>query len=788
MFRRGVIAVLRRMRSPRSRRAALALALIASGLFVVRAVARPAPLLAHVPGSRAVWDAEGRLLRITLASDEQYRLITPLGAISPQLVEATLLHEDRWFRWHPGVNPVALLRATVTTLSGDRRVGGSTITMQVARRLHHLPTRTVRGKLLQIARALQIELLHSKDEILEAYLNLVPCGNNVEGFGAAALIDFGRPASTLALPEALALAVIPQSPLRRAPRPENAALQQARMTLFRRWLKRHPGARADEPVIQLPLAVRGLDELPFGAPHYAESVLAENPGASDLRGTLDPAAQRIVERHLRGYVARERRNGIRNAAALLVDHRTMAVKALVGSADYGDVSISGQVNGAAAKRSPGSALKPFVYALGFDQGVIHPRTMLKDTPTAFAAWTPENFDGRFVGPISARDALVRSRNIPALAVAAKLSRPSFYQLLESAGIARMQSEDHYGLSPVLGGLEVTMEELVGLYAMLANHGLHRPLRKLQSEPQRPGVRLISDEAAFLTLDILRGNPRPDRFAEVDQGSAPPVYWKTGTSFGFRDAWAVGIFGPYVMAVWVGEFGGAGSPAFVGIQAAAPLFFEIADALRARSPEGPRAFAWRPAVPGHLTRVEVCAVSGELPGPHCHHRTRTWFIPGTSPIDVCRIHREVLIDDATGMRACAQSGGGTRNEVMEVWPSDMLRLFALAGMPRREPPRLDPRCGDDGRSRGAPPTITSPLRGVTYTVDPTAPDRNQLPLTAVSDGDAREIYWFIDERYAGKARRGHPLLYAPAPGLHVVRAVDDLGRSDVRDLRVDTLPR
>ena len=204
-------------------------------------------------------------------------------------------------------------------------------------------------------------------------------------------------------------------------------------------------------------------------------------------------------------------------------------------------------------------------------------------------------------------------------------------------------------------------------------------------------------------------------------------------------------------------------------------------LLARTPEG---YRFAPAVPKRLARVEVCAVSGGLPGPHCHQLLKTWFIPGVSPIEVCPVHREVVIDDRTGMRACAASGSASHGEVMEVWPSDMLRLFAMAGMPRREPPPVDPRCPGDGSGRGLPPRITSPLRGVTYTLEPGKSERNQLALAATTDGDSREVYWFVDDRYLGKSRRAHSLLYSPTPGVHVVRAVDDLGRSDTRDLKVD----
>jgi penicillin-binding protein 1C len=519
------------------------------------------------------------------------------------------------------------------------------------------------------------------------------------------------------------------------------------------------------------------------------------------RTTLDAGLQRLVERHLRGYVARQRRNGIRNAAALLVDARTVAVRALVGSANFFDDGIAGQVNGTRARRSPGSALKPFAYALGLDQGVIHPATMLRDVPTAFAAYSPENFDGRFVGPLSAKDALVRSRNVPALSVAARLSRPTLFDLLRTAGVDLPFPEQHYGLGLVLGTGEVTMEELAVLYAALANRGVARPLIWSEEQDQArarrrarlptplldaapDAVRLFSEESAFLILDMLADNPRPAaRLAATAQPHPVSVSWKTGTSWGFRDAWSVGIFGPFVLAVWVGDFSGAGDPAYVGAQAAAPLFFEIVDSIVAQRPS---LDTRRPTAPRGVRRVEVCALSGGLPTAHCPHRRSSWFIPGRSPIEACTIHRSVALD-AQGHRTCALGPARVREEVFEVWPSDLTKLFAAAGLPRRTLPNAAPGCDDVEAPRGAAPRITSPLGGVTYTLRPDHREGDTVALQAVTDGDAAGVYWFADQAFLGRSARGSTFFWKPGrAGAFTVRAVDDLGRADARTVAVEVL--
>ena len=385
-------------------------------------------------------------------------------------------------------------------------------------------------------------------------------------------------------------------------------------------------------------------------------------------------------------VAANQARGIHNAAAMLVDTRTMEVLAQVGSADFASASIDGQVDGTRSARSPGSTLKPFVYALALDQGLIHPLTMLQDAPRSFGAFDPENFDREFVGPIKATDALARSRNIPAVTLASELHGTTLYGFLKKAGVNLPHDEKFYGLALPLGGAEVTMEDLVRMYALLANGGELRPLRRTLAEKStEPAERLVSREAAFLTLEMLGQIPRPgmSTIAESD-----PIFWKTGTSQGFHDAWSVAVFDHYVLAVWVGNFDGKSNPAFVGRSCAAPLLFQVVDAMRATG----RARARRTT----RRRTRICAGwnSARSPAnsrpPPAAHRVTGWFIPGVSPISECEIHREILIDDATGLRV--NSDDGTRKlhrEVYEFWPSDLLALFAQAGLPRRTPPPFLP---------------------------------------------------------------------------------------------------
>ena len=760
--------------------------MVALGLLAALVAVRiwpHAPLSARIPTSTAVWSADGALLRVTLTADEQYRMWVPLADVSPTLTDAFLLKEDRWFFWHPGVNPAALVRAMAATYVDDNRQGGSTITMQLARLVYGLNTRSPSGKAKQIAAAMWLELRYSKRQILEAYLNAVPFGGNIQGVAAASRLYFGKPPDRLNLAEAITLAVIPQRPASRAGGPTSTRhLLAARARLGEQWLAAHGNAADDRRLIALPIVAQRAFSMPRQAPHFVDALLSSRRTATArIDTTLDSQLQQLVELQVSRYLAGLADVGVHNATALLVDTRDTSVKAWVGSADYWNEDIDGQVNGVLARRSPGSALKPFIYGLAFDQGIIHPQTVLRDAPTAFGPFSPENFDGAFFGPVTAQDALIRSRNVPAVWVTTQLSQPTLYDFLRTAGVRRLKPESFYGLALALGGGEISMEELAELYAMLANDGVLHRLRVDRTATQDEGVRLLSPEASFMTLDVLRRNPRPDGDGMVPARTRWPVAWKTGTSWGFRDAWSAGIVGPYVLVVWVGNFDGRGNPAFIGVDAAAPLFFRIADALNlARADEAPAASV----PPAGVARIAVCTGSGDLPNAACPHTVDTWYIPGRSPIRVSQLHRAVAIDAQTGGAVCPPYPASTRFEVFEFWTSDMLELFRDAGMPRRMPPPL-PDCA--AADHADAPRISSPLRNVSYALGRSKSD--QITLDAGVSADVRRVFWFDGRALIGaRSVSDGALSWRPeTPGVHLIRVVDDHGRSAERDVDIQFTP-
>jgi penicillin-binding protein 1C len=748
-------------------------------------------ILKDVSFSMVYLDRTGKLVNIFLTADDKYRIRTKLGNFPPKLIEAVLLQEDKYFYGHFGINPGAMIRAGWETyIKKSRRMGASTITMQLARLRYGLHTRNLPGKIVQIFHALFLEICLTKQEILEAYLNLAPCGGNIEGFSAAAWYYFGKDLKNLTQGELLTLVVIPQNPAKRSPlnRRVPEELIQARRNLYDAWVIQHP----EDAILNTEMDMQPflINRYPRRVRHFTEylNTLPFTAGGSNdvsiertRRTAIDLSAQDICERELEAFLVRNRNWGIKNGSILLLDHTTMEVLAAVGSADYYDDIIQGQVNGTASKRSPGSTLKPFIYALALEQGIIHPEKTLKDTPVGFSEYTPDNFKGEFKGPVKAWYALVDSRNIPAVQLARAIHNPDLYDFLKKAGISDLKEKDHYGLSVVLGSADVTMMELVSLYAILPNGGVKKELRFFVdsnnpapangSDGENPV--LLSPEAAAITLRMLERNPPPDAIRPRSARSVPAAY-KTGTSIGFKDAWSVAIFDRFVLCVWLGNFSGEGNNVFIGRLTATPLQFSIIDALLAELPQS-RLLPPRSMPPG-VSMVKVCSVSGDIPGEDCPQTVETWFIPGVSPINRCHIHRRVNIDTRTGYRTDETEGPLIRSEVREFWPTDLLDIFAQAGLPRFSPPPYPPnRENRSGQTGGFPPFIISPLSNTTYVLQKRS-RFNQLVLLAGADQDERELFWFANTMFLGRAKPNERFIWDPEPGAWDLSVVDSRGRS------------
>lgn len=522
------------------------------------------PVLAVDTGAE-VLARDGRALRVWTVADGRWRLATDAGRVDPLYLAMLVGYEDRRFATHPGVDWRALARATWQAATTGRVVsGGSTLTMQVARLLEDSGTGQWQGKWRQIRLALALERRLSKPEILSMYLHLAPFGGNVEGVRAASLAWFGREPGRLTPAQAALLVALPQSPTARRPDRHPDAAAQGRARVLARALDAglidrdtHDAALA-EP---LPAARAPFPRL---APHLADRLRAAHPNRLRIETTLDADLQARLERLAADAVARQ---GDRMQVAMIVaDHRSGDILASVGSAGYDNDARQGFVDMTQALRSPGSTLKPLVYALAFDQGLAHPETLIEDRPTAFGRYAPQNFDRQFRGTVRVKEALQLSLNIPVVALTEALGPERLMQGMRRAGArAVLPGNGVAGLAVALGGVGVSLEHLAGVYAALARGGVGRPLSALPGD-RAEGERLVSQVAAWQVGHVLAGLAPP--------GGAPPgkVAWKTGTSYGHRDAWALGWDGRHVAGVWMGRADGTPVPGAFGGDLAAPVLF------------------------------------------------------------------------------------------------------------------------------------------------------------------------------------------------------------------------
>jgi len=561
-----------------------------------------APLGRHLETSHVVIDRDGRLLRAYATTEGRWRLPATAKDVDPRFLKLLFAYEDKRFYKHHGADAMALARAALQFVtSGHILSGGSTITMQVARLLEPREHRSLSAKLRQIARALEIERALNKQQILALYLTLAPYGGNLEGIRAASLAYFGKEPRHLSLAEAALLVALPQSPELRRPDRFPAIARAARDRVLDRAAAAGVVPRDEIARAKAASVPHERKPLPVLAPHAADQVVAAEPDRRLHRLTIDAGLQKSLQE-----LARERAHALGpqiSVAILAVDNETGEVRARVGSADYFDERRAGQVDMTQALRSPGSTLKPFIYGLAFEDGLLHPETLIDDKPARYGSYTPENFDLSFQGTVTVRRALQMSLNVPAIAVLGQVGVSRLSARLTQAGAALVLPKGEApGLAMGLGGVGVRLSDLTMLYTGLARMGSALPLIERESEIAQNPRRLLDPVAAWYVGNILIGAPPPD--------NAMPgrIAFKTGTSYGYRDAWAVGFDGRMTIGVWVGRADGAPAPGLYGRGMAAPILF---DAF-ARSGSAPAPLA-------HAPKGTVFATNARLPPPLQHFR-------------------------------------------------------------------------------------------------------------------------------------------------------------------------
>ena len=578
----------------------------------------PAPLGRDLEVSTLVLDRNGKLLRAYLTSEGRWRLPATRDQVDPRYLDALLTYEDKRFYHHRGVDPLAMTRAAFQLVTHGRIVsGGSTLTMQVARLLEPRQERSLDAKLLQAVRALQLEQALSKDEILSLYLALAPYGGNLEGIRAASLAYFSKEARRLTLGEAALLVALPQSPEFRRPDRFPAAAKPARDRVLDRIASHGLFSNAEIERAKKEPVPRARNPMPLLAPHAADQAASASPTQRVLRLTIDGGLQRTLE-----TLAYDRAVALGppsiSVAIVVVDNATGEVLARVASPDYFDERRAGQVDLTEAVRSPGSALKPFIYGLGFEDGLIHPETLIEDRPIRYGGYHPENFDLTFQGTVTVRRALQQSLNVPAVAVLQEVGPSRLIARLAQAGVPLVlpKREVAPGLALGLGGVGVRLTDLTMLYAGLARQGTVAPLVERFGSPPSPPKRLIEPVAAWYVASVLIGTPPPENAA------GGRIAFKTGTSYGYRDAWAVGFDGKRTIGVWAGRPDGAPVPGLAGRVTAAPILFDAFARLGQQFeplPPAPKGvlIASTAKLPPPLQRFASREAAGEAMAPKVH---------------------------------------------------------------------------------------------------------------------------------------------------------------------------
>ncbi|MDB5813681.1 MAG: penicillin-binding protein [Rhodocyclales bacterium] len=745
------------------------------------------PPLPHDEAGLVVVARDGSPLRGWPDDDGVWRYPVTPEQVSPRYLDALLTYEDRWFRWHPGINPVALLRAGWQWVAQGHIVsGGSTLSMQVARALEPVP-RTVRGKLRQMCRAVQLELRLSKREILTLYLNHAPMGGIVEGVEMASRSYLGKSAAQLSSAEAALLVVLPQAPSRLRPDRHADRAQRARDKVLHRMAKlgHWSQAEVDDALIErvgtnpprlawlAPLATERLHQ----AARRNTSEGTHQP--SIVRSTLDRDMQSMLERLLADRVAQLPR--FVSMAALVVDSKTLEVLAYAGSADFSDPRRFSHVDMVRGVRSPGSTLKPFLYAMALDEGLIHSESLMADTPQSFGGYDPGNFQANFSGPVSVSEALQRSLNVPAVDLLDRLGPTRFAARLSSGGVRlRLPSGGSPNLSIILGGAGTTLEELVGGYRALAAGGMAGTPRITPDAPMHES-RMMSAGAAYIVRNILEGGGNPDQpFVEV---AGPRLAWKTGTSYGFRDAWAVGVSGRYTLGVWIGRPDGTPNPGFFGANVAAPLLHQMAAAL-------PHSELPMPAIPAEVSSAQICWPLGTAvaatPPEHCHIKRTAWVlrdsIPPTLPdrLRARGLVETIWLDPRNGLRTTPACQPAAQAREVAHWPA-----LLEAWLPAAQRQQLGlvawspdcPQANSVGSIRLMGLREGSRLR-------PT-PGSRTLVVTLDAVGGTGRHFWLLDGQQIDPGRGGVRQRFTLASeGEHSISVMDAAGHYDSVSFKVD----
>ena len=725
----------------------------------------PRDLFKDIPCSTVVRDRNGELLGARISDDGQWRF-PPCDTVPEKFATALTEFEDKYFRYHPGVNPVSIVRAAVQNIRSGKVVsGGSTLTMQVIR-LYRKGERNIWNKLVECILATRLELRYSKDKILALYASYAPFGGNVVGIEAASWRYFGRSAGELSWAEAATLAVLPNSPAIIHPGKNREMLKAKRDRLLYRLLESGKIDSTDcslaisEPIPDKPLP------LPEYAYHLSEYINSgKDHGHEHITG-IDYGLQVRTSMLLGRWNNTLKEKGINDLAAIIIDTHSGNILAYCGNACPDENRNGAKVDILRSPRSTGSILKPLLYCVLLQEGGILPKTLLPDIPININGFSPQNFDLKFYGAVPADEALSRSLNVPAVHMLRKYGVPKFHDILIKSGMGTLTAPpSHYGLSIILGGAEGRLLEITAIYAMLAKIATDGKITDegdcfIKDFPLKDRI------AVYYTLEALKEVNRPDEMDWRMVSSIRKVAWKTGTSFGFRDGWAVGITPGYAVGVWAGNAQGQGAPGLVGASTAGPVMFDIFNIL-------PRT-GWFPEPYQDYIEAEVCRQSGHLKGMYCTD-TDTLMLPVNAiRSEPCPYHRQVNLD-LEGKYRVPYGTAGSIQENMFILPPAM-EWFYRQHHPEYSPmpPYMKGSITNDGYS---PMEFIYPESGsIIYIPRQLDGSRKGVIFNLAHSLSENTVFWHIDNEYIGSTKYIHQLTVVPPEGKHILTVVDSDGNS------------
>ncbi|HMG66210.1 MAG TPA: penicillin-binding protein 1C, partial [Chitinophagaceae bacterium] len=668
------------------------------------------PLPDKIEYSTIVTDSKGEVINAYLTHDQKWRMKTELNEISPLLRKTIVAKEDKYFYSHPGINLAAIARAFFKNIFRMKTTSGaSTITMQVARALEHRK-RNIGSKVIEMFRAFQLELKYSKSEILQMYLNLVPYGGNIEGVKSASILYFNKNPDHLSLAEITALSIIPNRPSSLVIGKNNDLILKERNKWLRKFGDENIFAKKEiENAMAEPLtATRGT------VPHYLShlSYKLKKRGGDRIQTNINMNTQLKIEKLVEDHVRTLRLKNIKNAAVVVIDNNTHKVIAYVGSSDFHDTTDGGQVNGASAIREPGSTLKPLLYGLCIDEGLETPKMVVTDVGVNYAGYSPENYDKKFNGYVTVEYALEHSLNIPAVKSLKMLGKDKLVQKLAACDFKQIKKDQSkLGLSMILGGCGTTLEELTGLFSAFANNGVYVSPAYTQSDTNFKKVTLISPAANYMVTDILSRINRPD-FPLNWQATEhmPKIAWKTGTSYGRRDAWSIGYNKNYTVGVWIGNFSGTGSAELSGANVATPLLFKIFNTIDYDSDQ-----EWF-SIPGNCEQRKVCSETGLLPTDHCTNIVMDYFIPMISSAKTCDNWQEIMVSPNEKISYCKNCvpENGYKEKWYKIIDPEMQAWMEENKIAYEKIPPHNPEC--EKIFKEGLPVITSPNNNSEYLIN------------------------------------------------------------------------